>query len=92
MAIEDLEELVVPDGEALRGWLMDHHDTSSGVWLALAKKGGTVMTLTWQQAVEEALCFGWIDGQRRSRDHETSSIRFTPRRFPNALSRVTRAA
>ena len=56
------------------------------MWLALAKKGGTVMTLTWQQAVEEALCFGWIDGQRRSRDHETSSIRFTPRRSRSSWS------
>ena len=41
---------------------------------------GTVTTLTWQQAVDEALCFGWIDGQGRKRDHEASWIRFTPRR------------
>ena len=86
MAKDDLEALVVPDVEALRAWLMDHHGTCSGVWLALAKKGGTVTTLTWQQAVEEALCFGWIDGQKRSRDHETSSIRFTPRRSRSSWS------
>jgi uncharacterized protein YdeI (YjbR/CyaY-like superfamily) len=48
--------------------------------LALTKKGGTVTTLTWQQAVDEALCFGWIDGQARKGDQEISWIRFTPRR------------
>jgi len=80
MAKADLAELVVADAEALRAWLLNHHDTSPGVWLALTKKGGTVTTLTWQQAVDEALCFGWIDGQARTRDQETSSIRFTPRR------------
>lgn len=44
------------------------------------ERGGTVTSLTWQQAVDEALCAGWIDGQTRARDSETSSIRFTPRR------------
>ena len=75
----ELEELVVADAEALRTWLLAHHTTSPGVWLALTKKGGTVTTLTWQQAVDEALCVGWIDGQARKRDDETSLIRFTPR-------------
>ncbi len=79
MAAAALEELVVADADALRAWLLRHHATSSGVWLALARKGGSVTTLTWQQAVDEALCVGWIDGQRRTRDVETSSIRYTPR-------------
>ena len=78
--IVELEELVVADAAALRAWLLEHHETSPGVWLALAKKGATVTTLTWQQAVDEALCVGWIDSQTRKRDDETSSIRFTPRR------------
>lgn len=75
----ELAELVVADAEALRAWLQEFHATSPGVWLALTKKGGTTTTLTWQQAVDEALCVGWIDGQARKRDEETSSIRFTPR-------------
>jgi uncharacterized protein YdeI (YjbR/CyaY-like superfamily) len=75
----ELDELIVADAEALRAWLSSNHATSKGVWLALTKKGGTVTTLTWQQAVDEGLCFGWIDGQARKRDHETSWIRFTPR-------------
>ena len=79
MAKAELEELVVSDAEGLRAWLLDHHTTSPGVWLAIARKGGTLTTLTWQQAVDEALCVGWIDGQARKRDDKTSSIRFTPR-------------
>src|SRR3954468_126765 len=79
MASAELDELVVADAEALRAWLSANHATSPGVWLALTKKGGTITTLTWQQAVDEALCFGWIDGQARKGDQETSWIRFTPR-------------
>jgi uncharacterized protein YdeI (YjbR/CyaY-like superfamily) len=75
----ELDVLVVSDAEALRTWLFAHHTTSPGVWLALTKKGGTLTTVTWQQAVDEALCVGWIDGQARKRDDETSLIRFTPR-------------
>lgn len=74
-----LEELVVADAEALRAWLRNNHATSPGVWLALTRKGGTVTTLTWQLAVDEALCVGWIDGQARKRDDQTSLIRLTPR-------------
>lgn len=70
---------MVADAEALREWLLAHHATSSGVWLALTKKGGTVTTLTWPQAIDEALCVGWIDGQTRKQDAETSLIRLTPR-------------
>ncbi|MEU0551601.1 YdeI/OmpD-associated family protein [Micromonospora sp. NPDC005979] len=80
MASAELQELIVVDAEALRAWLSANHATSPGVWLALTKKGGTVTTLTWQQAVDEALCYGWIDGQARKRDEESSWIRYTPRR------------
>jgi uncharacterized protein YdeI (YjbR/CyaY-like superfamily) len=83
----DLEELVVTDAAELRAWLAAHHATSPGVWLALGKKGGTTTSLTWQQAVDEALCVGWIDGQTRKRDEQTSAIRFTPRRARSAWSR-----
>ena len=79
MAAPDLDELVVADADELREWLSLHHATSPGVWLVLTRKGGTVTTLTWQQAVDEALCVGWIDGQARKRDDQTSSIRYTPR-------------
>jgi uncharacterized protein YdeI (YjbR/CyaY-like superfamily) len=79
MAAAPLEELVVVDAAELREWLRLHHASSPGVWLALTRKGGTVTSVTWQQAVDEALCVGWIDGQGRKRDDQTSSIRYTPR-------------
>jgi uncharacterized protein YdeI (YjbR/CyaY-like superfamily) len=87
MAKAELAELIVADAEALRAWLTENHATSAGVWLALTKKGGAVTTLTWQQAVDEALCFGWIDGQARKGDQAMSWIRFTPRRPRSAWSR-----
>src|SRR3954452_11104145 len=86
MGSAELDELIVADTEALRASLSANHATSPGVWLALTKKGGTVTKLTWQQAVDEALCFGWIDGQARKRDQATSWIRFTPRRPRSAWS------
>ncbi|MEV4350287.1 YdeI/OmpD-associated family protein [Actinoplanes sp. NPDC049596] len=82
-----LPELIVADAEELRAWLAENHATSAGVWLALTKKGGTVTTLTWQQAVDQGLCFGWIDGQARKRDEGSSWIRFTPRRARSSWSR-----
>src|ERR1700750_93151 len=84
MASAELDELIVADAAALRAWLSANHTVSPGVWLALTRKGGTVTTLTWPQAVDEALCFGWIDGQARTRDGESSWRRFTPRR-PRSL-------
>lgn len=86
MAGADLDELIVPHSGALRAWLSANHAVSPGVWLALTRKGGTVTTLTWQEAVDEALCFGWIDGQARRRDLESSWIRYTPRRPRSAWS------
>src|SRR6187200_2521771 len=56
-------ELLVTDPAALRAWLEEHHATSPGVRLVLTKKGGSDTTITWASAVEELLCFGWIDGQ-----------------------------
>ncbi|MFC7533192.1 YdeI family protein [Actinoplanes sp. GCM10030250] len=86
MPSADLEELIVADAGALRAWLRENHAASPGVWLALTKKGGTATTLTWQHAVDEALCFGWIDGQARKRDEQTSWIRLTPRRSRSVWS------
>ncbi len=74
--------------DAWREWLIEHEATSDGVWLRLARKGVTVPTsLTYPEAVEEALCSGWIDGQRRSYDATTLLQRFTPRRSRSVWSR-----
>jgi uncharacterized protein YdeI (YjbR/CyaY-like superfamily) len=77
----DIPELIVPDAAAWRRWLGAHHASPEGVWLVLAKKGTTQPTsLTYAQALEEALCHGWIDGQTAPRDGVTYRERFTPRR------------
>lgn len=79
--VSDLPELVVTDVEAWHGWLGINHGAIDGVWLVLAKKGTTTPTsLTYDGALEEALCHGWIDGQVRRRDETTYKQRFTPRR------------
>ncbi len=75
-----LPQLIVSDSAAWRTWLAGHHDDLTGVWLVLAKKGTTEPTpLTHDQALDEALCHGWIDGQVRRRDQSTYSQRFTGR-------------
>lgn len=77
----ELPELIVDDAAAWREWLREHQKNPLGVRLVLAKKGTTLpTTLSYEQALEEALSQGWIDGQRLPRDEATYRIRFTPRR------------
>jgi uncharacterized protein YdeI (YjbR/CyaY-like superfamily) len=84
----ELPELVLTDASAWRRWLADHHGDAAGVWLVLAKKGTTEPTsLSYDQALEEALCHGWIDGQTARRDEGTYRQRFTPRRTRSAWSK-----
>ncbi|HET7010363.1 MAG TPA: YdeI/OmpD-associated family protein [Anaerolineales bacterium] len=65
---------------ALRAWLRKNHTRSSGVWLAIYKKGAEPNRLRYEEAVEEALCFGWIDGQLRPLDAARFLIWFSPRK------------
>ena len=83
----DSDLLIVPDAVAWRQWLDANEETSDGVWLVLAKKGVTDPTsLTYEEALPEALCSGWIDGQKRGRDATTFLQRFTPRRTASLWS------
>jgi len=83
----ELPELLVRDGPAWRRWLGRHHDREPGVWLVLAKKGTTEPTgLGYDEALLQALCHGWIDGQVGRRDERTYRQRFTPRRPRSAWS------
>ena len=63
-----------------RAWLEAHHDTATELWVGYYKKGVPKTSMTYPQSVEEALCFGWIDGLTRRIDHEVHATRFTPRR------------
>jgi uncharacterized protein YdeI (YjbR/CyaY-like superfamily) len=81
-------ELILPDAAAWRAWLGEHHREEAGVWLVLAKKGTVEPTsLTYDEALEEALCHGWIDGQVRRRDEATYRQRFTRRRERSSWSK-----
>jgi uncharacterized protein YdeI (YjbR/CyaY-like superfamily) len=83
-----LPELIVADAAAWRAWLAEHHEGSAGVSLVLAKKGITEPTsLTYDQALDEALCYGWIDGQVQRRDETTYRQRFTRRRSRSSWSK-----
>lgn len=76
-----LPELIVSDATEWRAWLDAHHTQPTGVLLVLAKKGTTDPTsLTYDEALLDALCYGWIDGQVGRRDDATYRQRFTPRR------------
>jgi uncharacterized protein YdeI (YjbR/CyaY-like superfamily) len=78
--VVDLPELLVADAAEWRTWLSSNQSKSQGVWLVLAKKGTThPTTLSYEEALDEAICFGWIDGQLGRRDSTTFRRRFTPR-------------
>ena len=86
--VADTAELVVRDAARWRAWLAKHHESPVGVWLVLAKKGTVEPTgLNHDQALEEALCHGWIDGQLRRRDSGTYFQRFSRRRPRSRWSR-----
>jgi uncharacterized protein YdeI (YjbR/CyaY-like superfamily) len=68
------------DRNAWRAWLAENHQTDKGLWLLIHKKHTSKSGLTYLEALEEALCFGWIDGILRRIDDEKHMVRFTPRR------------
>jgi uncharacterized protein YdeI (YjbR/CyaY-like superfamily) len=70
-----------------RAWLASHHDSVEEQWVGLWKKATGKPSITWTESVAQALCFGWIDGLRRSIDDEAYMIRFTPRKPKSHWSR-----
>jgi uncharacterized protein YdeI (YjbR/CyaY-like superfamily) len=69
-------------------WLRKNHDKSDGIWLAIAKKAGVAKSVSYVEAVEIALCWGWIDGQKQKLDDDHSLQRFTPRRPRSKWSKI----
>jgi uncharacterized protein YdeI (YjbR/CyaY-like superfamily) len=76
-----IEQFATP--EEFRAWLADHHDTSAGIWLRIAKKGSGLASTTYDEALDVALAFGWIDGQKRSGD-DTHWLQGFTRRGPRS--------
>src|SRR5947208_2550551 len=76
--------------EEWEAWLQAHHQSSSGIWMKIAKKGSGVDTVQHPEALEVALCYGWIDGQRASLDDRFFLQKFTPRGPRSRWSRINR--
>ena len=76
--------------DAWGAWLEEHHATANGLWLKFAKKGSGLETVSFAQALEVALCYGWIDGQRNGFDGDYYLQKFTPRRSRSRWSKINR--
>ncbi len=74
--------------EAFETWLIQHHEDSKGFWLKIFKKASGEVSITYAEALEVALCYGWIDGQKQSFDEKAWLQRFTPRREKSIWSKV----
>ena len=77
-----------PSPIEFRAWLEKHHATTSELIVGYYKKGSGMPSMTWPESVDEALCFGWIDGVRKALDDECYQIRFTPRKRGSNWSAV----
>ncbi len=84
----DATPTLFKSARAFETWLGKHHATSSGLWLKIAKRGADEPSVTYAEAVEIALCWGWIDGQKKSLDAQHFLQRFTPRRPRSVWSKI----
>ncbi|MDX3358539.1 YdeI family protein [Streptomyces griseoaurantiacus] len=87
---QDPETVTFASAEAFEAWLGENHAASPGIWLKLRKKGPEVVALDYAQALEVALCYGWIDGQKATFDDQWWLQRFTPRRPGSRWSKINR--
>ncbi len=85
-----LPTLAFATARAFADWLAGHHASSRGIWLRLAKKGSGLASITYAEAVDVALAWGWIDGQKQRGDEATWLQKFTPRGAKSVWSRINR--
>lgn len=81
-----METLTVSDRKAWRGWLSENHDKRSEIWLVYFKKGSGMPSLKYEETVEEALCFGWVDSLIKTMDDQRYTRKFTPRKTDSQWS------
>ena len=84
----ELPIILIENQPAFEDWLKNNAESSAGVWLRFAKKGSGVASVTYDEAVESALCYGWIDSQAKSDDDKTWIQRFTPRGKRSIWSKI----
>jgi uncharacterized protein YdeI (YjbR/CyaY-like superfamily) len=80
--------LSFPSAAEFRRWLQANHRSCDGIWLRIYKKDSGVATVTYAEALDEALCFGWIDGQKQKHDERSWRQKFTPRRAKSGWSKI----
>ncbi|MGY0041078.1 YdeI/OmpD-associated family protein [Pedobacter sp. NJ-S-72] len=90
MIKKDIETFCPSSQQVWRQWLMEHHDLKQDVWLVYYKKKANVQTVTYSDAVDEALCFGWIDSTRKSIDDDTFMQFFCRRKVNSVWSKVNK--
>jgi len=83
-----VEATIFPSAAAFRAWLEEHHGTEPELWVGYYRKGTGKQSITYPEAVDEALCFGWIDGVTRHIDETSWANRYTPRRAGSIWSNV----
>ena len=84
----DAAPTLFKNAKAFESWLKKNHATSNGLWLKIAKRNANESSVTYPEAVEIALCWGWIDGQKKGLDEQHYLQRFTPRRARSIWSKV----
>ncbi len=84
---EVLPVLEFTSASALREWLIENHATSDGIWLRIYKKDSGVESVTFEEVLDEGLCFGWSESMRRKGDEKSYLQRFTPRRKKGTTSK-----
>lgn len=87
-ALKKLEILSFRSPAQFRKWLAANHRRSGGIWLRICKKGAEECSVTYAEALDEALCFGWIDGQKQRHDDSSWLQKFTPRRPKSGWSKI----
>jgi uncharacterized protein YdeI (YjbR/CyaY-like superfamily) len=87
---QDLPILLFAQPNDWRAWLHENHASSTGVWLRLAKKASALTSQSYAEALDVALCYGWIDGQKNSYDEDSWLQKFTPRGAKSVWSKINR--
>lgn len=88
--INELPIMFFGEQQSLENWLENNHDTSPGIRLQISKKNSGVVTVSYDEALESALCYGWVDSQKEKFDEKMWVQRFTPRRAKSIWSKVNK--
>ena len=88
---KEVETFYPANKQEWRQWLQENHSTKQSIWVVMYKKDSGIPTITWSDAVDEAICFGWIDSTKRPVDHEKSIQYFSKRKPTSTWSKINKA-